>query len=83
MIEHKIKTMERKQLERQKKVYDGIGGFFMILTLLSLLFSIKVAIVSVLFTVLALSSSSATGMRLQLLDAELVEETVDKYLKDE
>jgi flagellar biosynthesis/type III secretory pathway M-ring protein FliF/YscJ len=83
MIKQRIKKLEYEQLTKQKKAYDALSGLFMISTIILVLFSIEASMLSLLLTTLSLASSNAVGNRLMLVEVEMQEEVIEKYIKDE
>lgn len=72
-----------RRAKREKRTYDLFAVILMICTLGTLVFpNPKYSIVCLLLTTLALISSNATQTNIQLLENEITEETLSKYVDD-
>lgn len=80
---NEITLIAIRKAKQEKRLYDTASILLMIGTLLSLMMvSNKVSIVLVLLTMLALLSSNAIQTRIQIMESELADETLDKYVRN-
>jgi hypothetical protein len=81
---NEITLIAIRRAKKEKRIYDTASILLMIGTMLSLMLtSNKISIVLVLLTMLALLSSNAIQTRIQIMENELADDTVSKYIDDE
>ena len=82
MIETDIKRFEKNQLEKQKGTYNKITLVLMLGTLVSVFISWQFAVVLLLMTTLSLVSGVAVDTRIRIIESEIQNETIEKFLKE-
>jgi len=78
---NELKHLAKKQAEKMKKLYDIINSILMVCVLVALFISDKIAILITISLVIGLIASNSLQTKILILENEMMEDTVDKYLK--
>ena len=78
---NKIKHLAKKQAEKMKQLYDIINSILMVCVLVALFISDKIAILVTISLVIGLIASNSLQTKILILENEMMEDTVDKYVK--
>ena len=78
---NELKNLAKKQAEEMKQLHDIINNILMVSVLVALFLSDKIAILITISLVMGLIASNSLHTKIMILENEMMEDTVDKYVK--
>ena len=78
---NELKNLAKKKAEKMKQLYDIMNSILMVCVLVALFISDKIAILITISLVIGLIASNSVQTKILILENEMMEDTVDKYVK--